>query len=283
VIGRISLALVLGAATLAAAPQETFRSRIEAVRVDALVTDHGTPIRGLGTADFEVFDNGVPQQVDLVSFEQVPLNVILTLDMSDSVAGDRLEHLRDAGRSALTTLMNGDQSALITFSHAVLVRTPLSGDADAVHQALDDVEGAGETALVDGIFTGMMIGESDAGRALQIVFSDGVDTASWLTPAAMLDAAKRSDVVVYAVSIRSATKPEFLRDVTQFSGGRLYELERTTDLASTFKMIVDEFRHRYLISYTPRGVTKEGWHRLDVRVNRKGADVKARPGYLAGS
>ena len=281
-IARLALVAILGA-TLAAAQQETFRSRIEAVRVDALVTDHGVPIRGLGRADFEVLDNGVPQHVDLVSFEQVPLNVILTLDMSDSVAGDRLDQLRDAGRSALATLQKGDQSALVTFSHAVAVRAPLSGDTAAVRQALDETEGAGETALIDGVFTGTMIGESDAGRALQIVFSDGVDTASWLTATAVLDAAKRSDVVVYAVSVQSATKPEFLRDLTQFSGGRLYELEKTADLASTFKTIVDEFRHRYLISYTPHGVTKDGWHRLDVHVKRRGADVKARPGYLAGS
>jgi len=264
------------------AAQAPFKSRVEAVRVDALVTDHGRPIRGLGAADFEVFDEGVPQQVDLVSFEQIPLNVILTLDMSDSVAGERLDRLKDAGRSALATLEQGDQAALVTFSHAVAVRAPLSSDASAVRQALDEAAGAGETSLVDGVFTGMMIGESDAGRALQIVFSDGLDTSSWLTPAAVLDAAKRSDVVVYAVAVKSAVKPEFLRDLTSFSGGRLYELEKTADLSATFKAIIDEFRHRYLVSYTPRGVAKEGWHRLDVRVKRKGADVKARPGYLAG-
>jgi len=281
-IGRTALVGILGAA-LAAAPQTTFKSRVEAVRVDALVTDHGQPIRGLTAADFEVLDNGVAQTVELVSFEQIPLNVILTLDMSDSVAGDRLDHLRDAGRSALATLEKGDQSALVTFSHAVTLAAPLSGDASAVRDALARAEGAGETALVDGVFAGMMIGESDAGRALQIVFSDGLDTVSWLTPPAVLDAAKRSDVVVYAVSVKTSVKPEFLRDLTQFSGGRLYELEKTADLASTFKAIVDEFRHRYLVSYTPRGVAKDGWHRLDVRVKRSGATVKARPGYLAGS
>jgi VWFA-related protein len=266
----------------APAAQEPFKSRVEAVRVDALVTDHGRPIRDLRVADFEVLDNGVAQTVDLVSFEQVPLNIILTLDMSDSVAGERLDHLRDAGLSALATLEKGDQSALVTFSHAVAVRAPLSGDTATVRSALEEAIGAGETSLVDGVFTGMMIGESDAGRALQIVFSDGLDTASWLTPAAVLDAAKRSDVVVYAVAVKSPIKPEFLRDLAAFSGGRLYELEKTADLTSTFKTIVDEFRHRYLISYTPRGVAKDGWHRLEVRVKRKGADVKARPGYLAG-
>ena len=78
-----------------------FTSKIEAVRVDVLVTDNGQPVRGLGPADFEIVDNGVPQQVELVSFDEIPLNVILALDMSDSVAGERLEQLRGAGGGLL--------------------------------------------------------------------------------------------------------------------------------------------------------------------------------------
>ena len=140
------------------------------------------------------------------------------------------------------------RSGLVTFNRAVSLGAPLSSDAETVRRALDRAKGEGETSLVDGVFAGMMIGESDVGRALLIVFSDGVDTASWLQPDAVLDAAKRSDVVAYAVSVQSRFKPEFLRDLTSFTGGRLFELEKTTDLASTFHAIVDEFRHRYLIS-----------------------------------
>ena len=67
------------------------------MRVDVLVTDNGQQDRGLGPADFEDLDNGVPQDVSLVSVDEVPLNVILALDMSDSVAGERLQQLRGAG------------------------------------------------------------------------------------------------------------------------------------------------------------------------------------------
>ena len=126
----------------------------------------------------------------------------------------------------------------------------------------------------------MMLGESDAGRALLIVFSDGLDTSSWLTPEAVLDTAKRSDVVVYGVSV-GRSKSEFLRDLTSFTGGRLLEAEKTAGLGATFLSALEEFRHRYLVSYTPRGVPRDGWHRLTVRVKRS-ATVKARPGYLAG-
>src|SRR5215831_13533372 len=61
--------------------QPAFSSKVEAVRVDVLVTDKGQPIRGLSIGDFDLLDNGVPQQLDLVSFEQIPLNLVLVLDM----------------------------------------------------------------------------------------------------------------------------------------------------------------------------------------------------------
>jgi hypothetical protein len=79
------------------AQQAVFSAKVESVRVDVLVTDKGQAVRGLTRADFEVQDNDVPQKVDLVSFDEIPLNVILALDMSDSVAGERLEHLRRPG------------------------------------------------------------------------------------------------------------------------------------------------------------------------------------------
>jgi len=93
---RLSFAIVfmLFASDGGAQQSPAFSSKVEAVRVDVLVTDNGEAIRGLGPADFELFDNGVAQAVELVSFDQIPLNVILALDMSDSVAGERLEQLR---------------------------------------------------------------------------------------------------------------------------------------------------------------------------------------------
>ena len=138
--------------------------------------------------------------------------------------------------------------------------------------------GTGSTSLIDGAYAGIQIGESDAGRALMIVFSDGLDTSSWLGADKVLDAAKRSDVVAYAVAVRSPAKPEFLRDLTSFTGGRLFEVEKTEKLDAIFVSILEEFRQRYLVSYTPRGVAREGWHKLDVRVKR-GGTIKARPGY----
>jgi Ca-activated chloride channel homolog len=282
---RLSLAIVfvLFASGGRAQQSPAFSSKVESVRVDALVTDNGQVIRGLGPADFEIFDNGVLQDVELVSFDQVPLNVILALDMSDSVAGERLDQLRRAGSGLLAGLRPEDQAALVAFSHAVQLGARLTSDVAAVRDVLGAARGTGMTALVDGTYAGIMVGESDAGRALLIVFSDGVDTSSWLRADAVLDTAKRADVVVYGVSVVSRLKPEFLRDITSVTGGRLFEIEKTANLTTTFLGILDEFRHRYLVSYTPKRVAKDGWHKLDVRVKNRRAAIKARPGYLAGS
>ena len=153
-------------AVLAVLAQATFSSRVDMVRVDVLVTDNGKPVLGLTPADFEILDNGVAQQVELVSFDQVPLNVVLVFDMSDSVEGERRDKLFEGAGALLGGLKPDDQSALVTFSHVVDRGAKLTKDVAAVRAALERAEAIGETALVDGAFAGMLVGESDVGRGL---------------------------------------------------------------------------------------------------------------------
>ena len=140
----------------------------------------------------------------------------------------------------------------------------------------------GQTALIDGTYSGIMVGESDAGRGLLIVFSDGVDVEL----AARRCRARRRQTIRRR-RLRSvggvAAQPEFLRDITPFTGGRLFEIEKTTNLAATFLDILDEFRHRYLVSYTPKDVAKDGWHQTRRARQESPGHDQARPGYLAGS
>jgi Ca-activated chloride channel homolog len=275
-------AAVVGATAALGAQDAVFSSKVEAVRVDVLVTDRdtGSAVLGLEPSDFDVRDNGVAQQVDLVSFEQIPLNVVFALDMSESVSGNRLDQLREASAGLLGALTRDDQAGLVTFTQRVVLGSKLTKDLARVREAMAPLNDVGDTSIIDATYAAMMLGESDVGRGLVIVFSDGVDTASWLTADTVLNTAKRSDVVVYAVSVQSRLKPEFLRDLTSATGGRLYEIEKTANLSKVFLGVLEEFRRRYLISYTPNGVDRGGWHKLDVNIKGKKAVVKARPGYL---
>jgi VWFA-related protein len=281
---RTALAVVIcfGAGVSAVAQQPTFSSRVEAVRVDVLVKDRGQVVRGLGPQDFEVRDDGVLQEIDLVRLEQVPLNVILGLDVSQSVNGERLEHLLGAGDALLDRLTGEDRAALLTFSHAVRLRQELTQDIPRVRQALEAVIPAGQTSLIDGTSAAIALSGSDVGRSLLIVFSDGLDTASFLSSDVVLQSARRADVVTYGVSIRSRISPTFLKELGELTGGSVFEIESTKDLSQTFLRILDEFRQRYLLSYSPQGVSPTGWHRLEVRVKGRRATVSARAGYQAG-
>ncbi len=127
-----------------------------------------------------------------------------------------------------------------------------------------------------------LLAESDVGRGLLIVLSDGADTASFLTPESVLETAGRTDVVVYGVSVEAPGRTTFLKDLCKHTGGRLLRARSIRDIAATFLEVLDEFRHRYLLSYLPQGVPRAGWHKLVVRVKRRPAHVEARPGYFAG-
>jgi VWFA-related protein len=279
----LSLVLLMGSTVIASAQQPIFSAKRESVRVDVLVTDGGKVVTGLGAADFEVRDNGVLQTIDLVSSQQIPLNVVLAFDVSSSVSGQRLKDLQTAGHALIDRLAKDDRAALLTFSHMIHLPEGLTGETVRVRQALAAVQPFGDTALVDGTYAAIMLDPSDGGRNLLLVFSDGLDTASWLTPEGVLDSAKRSDMVVYGVSSRGPEDSKFLEDLTELTGGATLKIESTRDLSGVFLKILDEFRQRYLISFSPSGVATGGWHRLEVRVKGRRVTVKARGGYQAGA
>lgn len=277
--GAVVLGVALsGAVGLAAQP--TFSARVEGVRVDVLVTEGGRPLAGLGPADFEVRDNGVAQTIDLVSLRDVPVNAIMTLDLSASVVGSRLLLLQRAGLALVDAMAPEDSVALIGFNRAAIQRVPLTQDLNQVRQALPLTTAEGDTALIDAALAAMLLGESDGGRTLVVLFSDGVDTASFTRPAVVVETARRVNAVVYAVSTQTEDR-RFLRDLTEATGGRVIEVHPSADPGPAFLEILQEFRRRYVITFMPTGVERGGWHQLSVRVKGRNAKVQARPGYFS--
>ncbi len=284
----------------AAAQTPRFRSHVAVVRVDALVTDGRRPIAGLTAADFELRDNGVLQKIVDVHFETLPLNIICVVDVSASVEGHPLLQLKDGVSALIDTLTGGDRAALLTFSNRLQLLTRLTGDRDRLRSAANAVKATGATALFDAIFAGLALREADEGRPLLLLFSDGKDTASWLSARKVLDAARRTDVVVYIIAAKSAISLQpwtrsssgrtqrqlltpaaehFLDQLADISGGRVVFTDDETPLREIFLDTLNEFRRRYVISYEPTGVAAGGWHAIDVRLRGRSGQVKARRGY----
>jgi VWFA-related protein len=178
---------------------------------------------------------------------------------------------------------NSSQVALLTFNHALHLGSPPTSDTERVQQAIERIAPGGSTALFDATYAAMVMAESDVGRSLLIVFTDGADTASYLRREAVVDAARRTEVVAYGAAVASRRRPKFLRDFVEQTGGSLLEIESTGDLPNAFLRILEEFRQRYLLTYSPRNVAKTGWHRIDVGVKNRRVSVKARAGYQSGA
>ncbi len=271
------LAAADGATSSPTHQQPTFRSSLDVVRVDALVTDGPRVVQGLHGEDFELRDNGVLQNVSLMSIGELALNVVLVLDVSESVQGDRLVQLQAASRALIDGLSVTDRASLVTFGDVVGVGPLLTHDLPAVRDAISRVRPQGGTALYDAVHTGIILGNVGAGRSLVALFSDGTDTSSFLPSAAAIDAARRGDVVVCAVV--AGRSGRFVKTLADETGGTVLSTESPERIPGYFARILAEFRQRYLLGYSPAGVAKGGWHRIDLQVKGRRLTVKARSGY----
>jgi Ca-activated chloride channel family protein len=299
----IRVALV--AALTAAAGQGAFRGGVELVRVDVSVTRDGRPVRGLAAQNFSIQDRGVRQHVESLSLlDELPVSVLIALDTSGSVAGEKLGHLVDAGRALLAVLRPDDRAALVTFSRDIRVRVPLTTDRSALESALANLKGEGPTAIRDAIWVALQLRPDDESRPLVLLFSDGVDNASWLSRSAIVTGVQRAGVVLHAVELvgsppQMATPPampmvwgtvsalhpapqSFLEELVAAAGGRRWSATDPGQLRDLFTRALDEMRARYVVSFYPEGVARDGWHALRVSVNVPAA-VTARPGYFVAS
>jgi VWFA-related protein len=262
----------------APAPQATFTARVDSVRVDVDVRRADASVAGLTAADFEILDNGVPQRVELMSPTALPLNIVLALDGSASLDAKERRHLVAAGARVVDALRGADTAALITFADRVSILTTFTGDAWRLRELLGAPMPAGETVLYDAAHVAMVLGASGRGRPIVILFSDGEDTASLLTGDTVVDTARRTGAVVCVVAL--GEPGPVLPKLAEVTGGVFVKESSLNRVAARFADILEGFRRRYLVSFTPTGVAKDGWHTLTVRV-KGGGEVRARSGYWA--
>lgn len=297
-----AIAALVFVSTHAQAP--TFRSSVDAVRVDVLVTDGPRPVAGLTGDDFELRDSGVVQTLDAVAIADVPISMMVALDISDSVKGDRLNQLKKGVDAAFAGLEPRDHAALLTFANDVRLRHDWAANVDQVRKTVAGLRAAGGTSLWDAAFTALTLPDATPTmRRLVLIFSDGEDTSSWLPRGSVIEKARRTDAVVYSVEMIGVRDPHrrlryrsgielskndrpswienaFLQELAAATGGAIYRTKNGADLHNAFTKILTEFRTRYLLTYSPQGVDKGGWHPIEVKLKTRKGKITARRGYL---
>ena len=292
-IGRfVSLVLIASSAAAVLAQSPTFRSSTDIVAVNALVTESGKPVTGLGIADFEVLDEGKRQTVLDVTFETVPVDVTIVADISGSVRGPLLASLRRAIDRVQLGLRPADRVHLVGFNETIREVTS-AGRGDAPLSGLLP-EPAGGTSLFDALVAASVRVADDTYRQMVLVFTDGLDTTSFLDAGTVDAVARRLDATFFVVALdaprqlavtrTSVAAPHhwLLNSITDLTGGQLLSLSAGSDLQPAFLRALDTFRASYVVRYAPTDIAQSGWHDITVHVTRPGRfDVRARRGYTA--
>ena len=280
---RVFLARVAGAF----AQPPLFRSRVDMVRLDVSVRRSDRPVAGLRAGDFVLTDNGRPQRIETASLEAMPLSVLLVLDTSGSMAGTRFGNLISGAKGVLNSLKPDDRVSLVTFSSNVRQPVQLTGDFVRVERALDELTPSGATSLRDALYSSLKVTLAPDSRGVALVFSDGVDTLSWLTAEQTVTAVKSVDLVIYGVELTDtspgalppAKGDQILVPVTEATGGRRWVTDQSARIGPLLLEALADMRARYLLTYYPNPVTP-GWHDLKVTLKSGRGDILTRPGYL---
>lgn len=274
-----------------------FEVDVTTVYVDVFVSRDGEPVTGLTASNFEVLDNGVRQEIDLVNLDQVPLSTMLVLDSSQSVVGEKLGHLKAAARAFVEELGAKDEVGLLTFTHELQLREEMGRDRSSVLGALDQPMRWGATGFNDAVYTGLVLAEGGGGRPVLLVFTDGLDNSSWIANSELNLVLQGSEAVVFLVGVGStapgaassrwdseARARGFLHGLARMTGGRVWYADTSENLKRVFLEVLSDMKSRYLLSYQPRGVDSPGWHTIEVRLEEVEADeIRFRPGYQSSS
>ena len=290
----IALGFTVAAVACAQEPPVVFRSNVNLVRVVTTVKDKaGQLVGSLQKVDFEIYDNGVKQELGVFERQtEQPLSIALMVDTSASTGIDLKYETDSAGRFLRALLSEGNPSdavALYEINADVWLQHAFTHNYASLQQQFKLFRPQGATALYDAVYLASEALEDREGRKVIVIVTDGGDTYSKTTFDAALRADQMADAVIYPLVVTPITNDagrniggeHALITMAQRTGGRAFMPAPGAELDKAFSDIISELRTQYLLAFYPRAVppTKEPFHHLEVRVTRPELQVSARNGY----
>jgi Ca-activated chloride channel family protein len=263
----------------------TERVRTDAVLVPVIVTQRGQFVRGLKQQDFEVLEDGVPQQVASMVSENAPLDLVLAIDISGSMER-ALPDVKAAVKQLLSKLRPGDAATLVGFNDTLFVVAEREKDQRTREEAVELLTSWGGTALYDATVRALDMVSRDWGRKGVVIFSDGDDRNSLTMRETAMARVQASDAMLYTVGFGGgAAVPSLRKSLESYArstGGRAFFPRHTTELDGVFDDIVAELSNQYVLSYSSTNLKQDAkWRNIKVQVRRGKYDIRARRGYRA--
>lgn len=256
---------------------------VDVVHITASVMDgDGRFVKGLPRQRFRVFENDVPQEVTFFIGENVPLEIIVAVDVSGSMTG-AMPQLKQATKGFLSALRPSDRVTVIGFNDNVFTLARPSADLAARLRAVDRLAPWGGTALYDVIVQAVDQLGRQPGRRVLVVFTDGEDLHSHVPLQVAENRLEASDVVLYPIGQGRAGTAKALKEVllrlARKTGGVAF-FQDAAQLERVYGNILEELSNQYLLGYVPKNARRDGaWRTVRVELPDPAFRVRARQGY----
>jgi Ca-activated chloride channel family protein len=274
--------------------QDTIKINVDLVVLHATVQNSDLePVSGLGKEDFQVYEDGVLQEIESFSQEDIPVTVGLVIDNSGSMRPKRAEVITAALAFARAS-NNKDKIFVVNFNEHVSfglpANTPFTNKTAQLEVALSKVAADGMTALYDAVAAALdHLKKGNRDKQALIVISDGADNASRHNLAQIMALARRSDAIIYTIGIYDTDDPDrnpgSLKQLAKATGGEAYLPGSVKNIVQICERIARDIRNQYTITYAPTNINFDGKYRvIQVKAGAPGRGrliVRARAGYYA--
>jgi VWFA-related protein len=255
---------------------------VDVVQVTPVVTDRdGRFVKGLQKSDFVIYEDDKPQEITNFASENIPLEMVTTLDISGSMQ-DALASVKEHAKRFLSGLQPRDQVTVLAFNESPFTLARRETDQAARARAIDRMAPWGGPALYDVIINAVDLLGRQSGRRSILLFSDGDDQSSYASLEEAISRTEGSDATIYAIgqgrAVESGDLQKLMTRLARVSGGRAFFTNDPDRLSAIFNEILEDLRNQYLLAYPAPSTQRDGkWHAIRVEAGKH--SVRARQGY----
>lgn len=260
---------------------------ITSVAVEATVIDEkGRFISDLAAEEFLLFEDEVPQELDLASQSREAALFALLVDSSQSMA-IRSDAVRASSARLIDALGAQDQILVAPFTRTITSVTGPTTDRGTVLDAIAAIRHSGGTAILDALGQAATSLSATTRRQAIVLITDGYDEHSESAFEEAIEKLRESNLTLYVVGLGgvagiSLQGEDLLKRLAEETGGHAWFPRDERQLVTAYQAIATDVQHRYLLTYTPRNQRRDGtWRKIEVTVPGTNARVQARKGYTA--
>jgi Ca-activated chloride channel family protein len=292
-------AALCAAVAQASSNAPVFKADIELVNVSVTITDAQRHyVTDLGQDDFQVFEDGKPQDLALFTHGRLPVSLAILLDTSQSMTL-KLPHAQAAAIRFVHTLGDSDEAQIVQFNERARIIQDFTPDQAALETAIKGTRASGSTALYNALYVALKDLQArrraeELRRMAVVVLSDGEDTTSLISDDQVLTLARTSGIAVYGISLTSPLPPAaaltkdvslpryFFTALSRDTGGQAHFLQGVGQLNGIYDQVAEELRSQYNLGYVSNNDRRDGrWRNIQVRLKRPQLQARHKTGYFA--